>query len=1401
MPRDIGRAFSCLMHTGNKKKHKKKQEISVVRMTGHVDKRIAWSEQVNVDGKHKNPPMQYDTLVAFEKNSEEKEWRVSGIHWDVDVQPLISSTKWLHLHGLKRNKLSFSQILSQIGFQHKEDYVSILGKLVASRYSNRLYPQYTKSQDGKRYNLTANKDLLVHFINCLSVAIELYKQRMEWLTTESRQIFGVIQEQSIAVVLDFGISSRSEFNLSCEALCMVLTQQVAQIAKFNLIRAAEDLEKWQEKAVPVTESSVMAAVDWLFSLDHLPAVCHSGPVEAVLEAVCDETIEAVYYFVVGDLPERMKHLLLQKISRSPCPIHTVSFNAREEETITFLKELSHQTSGRFHAFAERTDCVDVTETSVNFTENEASLPTQNLKKLKGKLPLGAGVREDVFLIWKELEEARNTQLQVQKILAEFAESESPKVTKTDYSANDVQDTASSKKWLQQNGLKAQNLMITKAFGSYTFRHADGIVDIKTKPENEYLQTDAETNKKTVHAKYCDKFVHMHLDDGTVAHVHLDAGKYLQYEDRMKNALNQMESRLHALQKGSRALFGDVVEDHIYILIDTSHSMKNKLPVVKEKIVQLIQDQLQNKTQFNLVKFDAEAIAWKEKLADVNECNLEDALLWVKELQVGSSTNTLKALQIAFDDSKTKAIYLLTDGRPDQPPQIILAQLKLQRKIPIHTISFNCDDTGANKFLHQLASETGGRFHYYHICLMDPDAPKPFESEDIYLLKKEIEQGEKELKKIKAFYTDDILMDWINGAKDWEHKRRRQAFTASTVSTPVERLTPPPPGRPFCASEEPASASPQPGADGRQARSESPDRKKKALYAEQTRSSMLRTLRYATKPFERSPNGRPSPERKELKTQKTEKRKDSDPLDNSSVQWLKTHGLVARRLTIMDALAPTAVPRTAKYIPILDKHVVSKVFDDVFPFAHVSNDMKCVTLINPQAVDLDAYKKRLLEAIKTYERHLDLIVWRALSQEERDKYGQDHPVSYLENKESLLQALEKLNWPITYEDVKLLEDEILTGLTYMEQASELQKASKEEAQKICPFHFCHSKEMQQKFQTRPQGKKKQKGKTFDSLRGRKVIARSESTGFYYPGIVLRSITSSYALIDFSNGETEIVPLKFILPVGGAMPCPPLQVGDYVLARVRKQSGEEYYVPGIVIATPNKAEAEDKLYTVLKYNNRKEHGVRNGLIKISQRRYTCSCCYISMTQMMGQHVPKVKVVKHFQRELPAEEKEIPTIAVGGDWSKKKKARKGRARSKREPCKERAASDSDEKQFTPKRTAKRRAKSSSPSPPVKGGSEAPAYADSLAICHPRRRSVWLSLNAPDRKLHKRLHCSRCPSARLQSALQHVTIAGCSSSSSSSSNCSLSSIEKVEDLARRLQQYRIAQRKGEKVAKKEQC
>jgi len=53
---------------------------------------------------------------------------------------------------------------------------------------------------------------------------------------------------------------------------------------------------------------------------------------------------------------------------------------------------------------------------------------------------------------------------------------------------------------------------------------------------------------------------------------------------------------------------------------------------------------------------------------------------------------------------------------------------MPRAVPIHTISFNCNDREANEFLYELAKESGGRFHYYSQdgCEIDLDGPEPWQ---------------------------------------------------------------------------------------------------------------------------------------------------------------------------------------------------------------------------------------------------------------------------------------------------------------------------------------------------------------------------------------------------------------------------------------------------------------------------------------------------------------------------------------------------------------------------------------------------------------------------------------------------------------------------------------------------
>ncbi|XP_059798750.1 von Willebrand factor A domain-containing protein 3B [Balaenoptera ricei] len=1199
---------------------------------------------------------------------------LSNTRTDSAKQSLISSEEWLQLHGLKSNKLTLKQILSQIGFPHCEDYVTSLGRLVASRYADGLFPRIYTTEDGRVYNLTAKSELIYQYVEHLTQAVENYKQRMDWLTSNSRQIFGVILEQCITIVLDFGGMLEEELNLCQDALIMVLQEQVAHIAKFNIIWVSQEPVKWQEGAVPVTAQSIAAAISWVEKSPFELALSQTSHLDALLEAGKDESVESIYYFVVGDVPEESKELLLQRALEVPYPVCTVSFNARREGTTAFLKDLSAKTQSRFHAFAERTECVELPAFPI---KDGDSVITWNSRKLKGKLPPGAGVREDVFLIWREMQEASSTLAQIQSLVAEPPNTD---VATTDHGATSAEnesnpeDAWDSEKWLHKYGLKSQKLSFYDVIADCSFRHADGVVDIKAKPENESVQTSAETNKKTVHAKYCSRFVHAPWKDGSLVHVCITKEKYTWYSERIHAVLARIQRRIKRLQDGSQVLFGKVPSDCVYILIDTSHSMKGKLDLVKNKIIQLIQEQLKYKRKFNFVQFDAQAVAWREKLVEIDEDNLKGAQAWVRDIKIGSSTNTLSALQIAFADKETQVIYLLTDGRPDQPPEMVIEQAKGFQKVPIYTISFCYNDEIANGFLKELASLTGGEFHSYSFGYKDPCPPEAVQNEDLTLLIKEMEQGRSDLERVQDLYSESLVMDWwYNGEKDGD---KHQKEICSIVSTPEK-----------CAKSH---------ADVESTRmlkvpedlSSQKIQKKKVLHAEPTKTSLLRsqlsTLRSSAcserkdglsnssswnTPSDREmgillTNEFPDDKSLERLTREGNQVYDQDSAGMSSANWLKIHGLAAKKLTIMDALSMAAVPHSPTYVPILDKHVVSKVFDEVFPLAHVCNDTNKMTLINPQGVKLNIYKQKVEQAIKSYEKRLNKIVWQALSQEEKKKLGAKKPMNYLENKAALNKALERLNWPISLKELSVLENEILAGKMYVQQAMELQEGAKKEN------HVSRALEEQQKIQGTPT--KKNKSKKLDPLKGQKVIARCDENGFYFPGVVKKCVSPTHALVGFRYGDTKVVPISFITPVGGAMPCPLLQVGDYVFAKIVIPRGFDFYVPAIVIAVPNQDVAEDKVYTVLKCNNRREFCPRSALIKISQNKYALSCAHIKSPPIREDSKVEDMEIKNSLLIWPIKEVntgDLQALRQENPRRKKKKA------TKRLPLQEMVSSDSDD------------------------------------------------------------------------------------------------------------------------------
>ncbi|XP_029107150.1 von Willebrand factor A domain-containing protein 3B [Scleropages formosus] len=1107
-----------------------------------------------------------------------------------EVKALISSTSWLKTHGLKGSRLSFPQILSQIGFRHKEDYVPSLRKSVSSQYAGGLFPQFVK--DGAVYNLTASVQQLEELCTRLDLRAELYRHRLAWLTSGSRQLFGVIQERSISLVIDLGGTPWAQFYLGQDSVCRVIREQVSRITWFNLVCCAPSAQAWQEAVVCTSPSHIEDAVQWVRALQPGP----SSPAliaDALSRATQDPVVQAVYLFAMGDSGGRASDLL--RAVKDGRPIHCVSFNAKRKETIQELKELSQLTAGRFHAFVEIPPIEDISRGN----HGSEGPPEGSLRPIGG-MPPGAGVREDVFLVWREMEEVQVTRAQIEDMLLTI-QSPSPRQGPA---TSMCEDFISSRDWLSRHGLKAQRLLLYDALVDCAFRHSDGVVDVKAKPECGSTMADAESRCKLVNAKYCDRFAHMTWKDGSVVHVYVTAKKCRWYEDMMKQALATLQRRLEWLQMGSRELFGTVLEEKVYFLINTSESMKDRLSLVKSKIHELIQEQLCHKAKVNFVTLSSCVASWRRKVEDVTEESLDSAWNWIQGLEGGGSTHMLEALRLALADTDTQAVYLLTDSLPDQPAESVLAHVQRDPLIPVHTISFYCSDPAAERFLHELSETTGGRYNSYLPRTQDAGQQLPYVSEDVHLLKEEIEQGKSDMEKVFKLRAQCVVLDWYHskdsktaeksclgrphsapqlegsarhavGNQDGNRKLLRKTTRQSTQATCDPACTP-------------AGLRDLLSRGGEQALRDWMVPETLSLFQAniEKQNQVLHSLGSAAG---------------EVEQKKERRRRPQLCLDEPTAHWLRTNSLVARRLTMMDILAPVGIPQKAKYVPILDKRIYSKVFDEqVHPFNSTIRGCQQLTLINPLAVDLEGYKTKLKEVLKMYERRLDLMVWRALTPEEKDKLASDKPLVFRENREALLQALERLGWPLTQEDVDLLEDQVRLGLSFLQQASDLQQAIRQKIQEPRPGKGADD--------TLPAAPKETAVQVLDTLRGQRVIARSEKDGFYYTGTVKRRVKGKRVMIDFISGDCQIIPLRFLITVGGAGPCPPLVIGDSVFVGAEKQGAGNCFVPGVVIATPRRLEPIDKLYTVYKFDGKTVHAMRNKIIKVSQKRYMVTCCCI-------------------------------------------------------------------------------------------------------------------------------------------------------------------------------------------------
>ncbi|XP_015779495.1 PREDICTED: uncharacterized protein LOC107357369 [Acropora digitifera] len=174
-------------------------------------------------------------------------------------------------------------------------------------------------------------------------------------------------------------------------------------------------------------------------------------------------------------------------------------------------------------------------------------------------------------------------------------------------------------------------------------------------------------------------------------------------------------------RGRPTIFGNVYEKNVVFLIDTSGSMYHSLDVVKEHLLEILFARAISgrDTMFNIIEFNEEVNKWANNLVACTPRTVSIASEWIHKLTCGTSTNTMEALIEAYEDDGMDAIYLVTDGLPDQTPGVILENVRrLHKGRPIHALYLTGthSDPAAKEFLEELAKVTKGSFHIVSLTL-------------------------------------------------------------------------------------------------------------------------------------------------------------------------------------------------------------------------------------------------------------------------------------------------------------------------------------------------------------------------------------------------------------------------------------------------------------------------------------------------------------------------------------------------------------------------------------------------------------------------------------------------------------------------------------------------------------
>ncbi|KAJ7305852.1 hypothetical protein JRQ81_010218 [Phrynocephalus forsythii] len=347
-----------------------------------------------------------------------------------------NSAAWLKTNGLKAKKLNLYQVLAPNAFSPVEEYVPLLQKTVSSTLHEKAMMQF-EWHDGTIKNVHVDPPILYDYQKRLSKMVKTYEQRIDWLSTASRRIWGNVGEKRVVVLVDTSKTNTMYIIHIQHSLRVLLEQQMLSKDFFNIIAFGSDVKAFQPEMVPPYPENLQSAWRWILTL---PCEGTRNVMAAIRRAVEVDFKEkekyesqGLYLFTTG-IPDQETYAVSSYMAEvgAGCDLqlHVCLFStnsllledippryASPNETAAAFKEIVWAASGRFHWFGEtgiyESDDISLLlseiEKAVNFS-HKCGLLVKSLKHRAGSQQVDRLITEEDQTVLEKQEKKRPQKL-------------------------------------------------------------------------------------------------------------------------------------------------------------------------------------------------------------------------------------------------------------------------------------------------------------------------------------------------------------------------------------------------------------------------------------------------------------------------------------------------------------------------------------------------------------------------------------------------------------------------------------------------------------------------------------------------------------------------------------------------------------------------------------------------------------------------------------------------------------------------------------------------------------------------------------------------------------------------------------------------------------------------------